>query len=99
MVRRDARDNRLSFQWSVSIVILDRVLVGKTTDLTLAWSHEERSNRRRMQPESHEVKELIGYLENPPLYADMTVWSYLRFCAQLRGVRSERVAVDRVIHV
>ena len=45
-----------------------------------------------------EVKELIGYLpENPPLYADMTVRSYLRFCAQLRGVRSERVAVDRVI--
>ncbi|MFL5311857.1 MAG: ATP-binding cassette domain-containing protein, partial [Myxococcales bacterium] len=34
-----------------------------------------------------EVKKRIGYLpENPPLYIDMTVRSYLRFVASIKGV-------------
>jgi len=47
-----------------------------------------------------EVKSRIGYLpENPPLYPEMVVDSYLRFCARLRGVAAGEVeeAVDRVI--
>ena len=50
------------------------------------------------QPES--AKRKIGYLpESAPLYEDMTVAGFLRFCASIRGfsgvARSE--AVDRVI--
>ena len=60
-----------------------------------------------------EVKKRIGYLpENPPLYTDMTVRSYLRFVASIKGIARkargeevERVAtktncthfIDRVI--
>ncbi len=37
--------------------------------------------------ESHEVRRRIGYLpENPPLYSDMTVISYLKFVARIKGV-------------
>lgn len=37
--------------------------------------------------EPHEVRRRIGYLpENPPLYNDMTVSSYLRFVGRLKGV-------------
>ena len=36
----------------------------------------------------HEVRKRIGFLpENPPLYADMTVIDYLRFAAELRGLK------------
>ena len=46
-----------------------------------------------------EVKRRIGYLpENPPVYSDLSVRSYLRFCAELKGVPRRRVApeIDRV---
>jgi ABC-2 type transport system ATP-binding protein len=36
----------------------------------------------------HEVKKRIGFLpESPPIYADMTVVDYLRFAAELRGMK------------
>jgi len=36
----------------------------------------------------HAVRKRIGFLpENPPLYPDMTVLDYLRFAAELRGMR------------
>ncbi|MDI9611715.1 MAG: ATP-binding cassette domain-containing protein [Acidobacteriota bacterium] len=39
--------------------------------------------------ESLEVRRRIGYLpENPPLYPEMTVDSYLNFVARIKGVRS-----------
>ncbi|NJM56110.1 MAG: ATP-binding cassette domain-containing protein [Verrucomicrobiae bacterium] len=47
-----------------------------------------------------EAKRLIGYLpENAPSYTDMTVWGFLNFCAELRGIHGDarRKAVDRVI--
>lgn len=45
-----------------------------------------------------EVKKMIGYLpESPPLYLDMTVFKFLRFCAQMRGVSAVKQAVDAVI--
>ena len=41
---------------------------------------------------SLEARRLIGYLpENPPLYTDMRVDSYLRFVAKLRGVKRSAV--------
>ncbi len=51
---------------------------------------------------SLEARRLIGYLpENPPLYTDMRVNSYLRFVAKLRGVKRSAVegAVDHVLQV
>jgi ABC-2 type transport system ATP-binding protein len=47
-----------------------------------------------------EVKKRIGYLpETPPLYGDMSVESYLKFVAQLKGVPKENLKrlVDRSI--
>jgi len=46
--------------------------------------------------QSAEVRRRIGYLpENPPLYPDMTVWSYLTFVAKLKGVARSQVADAR----
>jgi len=50
--------------------------------------------------QSHEARKRIGYLpENPPLYGDMTVWSYLDFAGSIKGVSKadRREAIDRVI--
>jgi ABC-2 type transport system ATP-binding protein len=47
-----------------------------------------------------EVRRRIGYLpENPPLYPEMTVRSFLQFVAKLKGVASAKVAdeVNRVM--
>ncbi|HZY82445.1 MAG TPA: ATP-binding cassette domain-containing protein [Cyclobacteriaceae bacterium] len=49
-----------------------------------------------------EVKKHIGYLpENNPLYLDMAVMDYLRFCAALQGVKGETVdeRVRRMVKV
>jgi len=46
-----------------------------------------------------EVKKRIGYLpENPPVYTDMTARAYLRFVAEIKGVRrkARESEVDRV---
>ena len=41
--------------------------------------------------ESIEVRKRIGYLpENPPLYPEMTVESYLNFVAKIKGTRSNQ---------
>src|SRR5262249_19875670 len=46
--------------------------------------------------ESAEERRRIGYLpENPPLYPDMTVRSYLTFVAKLKGVARGQVAEAR----
>ncbi len=40
-----------------------------------------------------QAKKLIGYLpENAPVYADMTVWNYLGFIAEIRGFTGRRRA-------
>lgn len=44
------------------------------------------------------VKQLLGYLpEFPPLYVDMTVREYLRFCARVKRARDPKQAVERVV--
>src|SRR5436190_11278844 len=48
------------------------------------------------------AKRLIGYLpENAPAYADMTVFGFLDFAAELRGMRGDarKKAVDRVVEM
>ena len=50
--------------------------------------------------QSYEVRKRIGYLpENPPLYNDMTVTSYLSFVARIKGVARAEIAAarDRVL--
>jgi|Deesub1362A_J573_1020465.scaffolds.fasta_scaffold00004_398 ABC-2 type transport system ATP-binding protein len=50
----------------------------------------------------YEVKRIIGYMpEHPPLYLEMTVDGYLRFAAELRGLRGKDVsnAVKRVTDI
>ena len=43
--------------------------------------------------EPHDVRKLIGFLpENPPVYGDMHVVDYLRFAAELRGMRRPEFA-------
>ena len=49
-----------------------------------------------------EAKKLIGYLpENAPAYTDMSVYGFLNFVAELRGLRGEekKKAVHRVIEM
>ncbi len=51
--------------------------------------------------DSYEVRKRIGYLpENPPLYNDMTVITYLRFVGRIRGIAKAELgdSVDRVLH-
>lgn len=46
--------------------------------------------------QSYEVRKRIGYLpENPPLYNDMTVTSYLNFVARIKGVARAEIAAAR----
>src|SRR3954464_3407621 len=49
-----------------------------------------------------EARRLIGYLpENAPAYTDMTVYGFLKFCGEVRGLRGEtlRKAVHRVVEM
>src|SRR4051794_36677391 len=49
-----------------------------------------------------EARRLIGYLpENAPAYTDMTVYSFLNFCAEIRGLRGDakKKAVNRVVEM
>lgn len=44
------------------------------------------------------VKQILGYLpEFPPLYVDMTVREYLRFCARVKHAEDPKRAVERII--
>lgn len=48
--------------------------------------------------DSLEVRRRVGYLpETVPVYPDMTVYSYIKFWAELRGLRGPRRRVDEVI--
>jgi len=49
-----------------------------------------------------EAKRLVGYLpENAPAYTDMTVYGFLKFTAEIRGLRGEArtQAVNRVVEM
>lgn len=55
---------------------------------------------RDISTEPEEAKRLIGYLpESAPLYTDMSVASFLGFCAEMRGLRGRAIqeATERVI--
>jgi ABC-2 type transport system ATP-binding protein len=49
-----------------------------------------------------EVRRRIGYLpENAPIYSDMSVFGFLSFCAEMRGLfgPAKRDAIDRVVQL
>jgi len=51
-----------------------------------------------VNPDDISMKNLVGLLpENPPLYLDMKVDDYLKFVAQLHGIKNPKVKVDKVI--
>ncbi len=79
---------------------------GKTTTMRIITGYlpptEGRAIVAGLDPISHskEVKALIGYLpENPPLYHDMTVDSYLKFVAKIKGVKGKKIKenIERVL--
>src|SRR5512139_333139 len=79
---------------------------GKTTTMRVitgympATSGTVRVDGYDVFDQSMEVRKRIGYLpENPPLYHEMTVRSYLRFVAKIKGVPADRrqSAIDDVI--
>lgn len=57
-------------------------------------------NGRRMHGRNARARAAIGYLpEHPPLYSDLTVGEYLRFCTKLRGIPrgQQKNRIDDVI--
>ncbi len=43
--------------------------------------------------QAHEIKKRIGYLpENNPLYLDMAIADYLRFCAEIQDVPTQKIS-------
>lgn len=76
---------------------------GKTTTMRMLTGYftptsgEVRINGVDMVENPREAKRFIGYLpEHPPLYPDMTVKEYLRFVAELHGVKKIRERLDYV---
>jgi ABC-2 type transport system ATP-binding protein len=48
--------------------------------------------------QSMQVRERVGYLpENVPLYRDMTAGAYLRYIAEIRGVKNRSVRADEAL--
>ena len=77
---------------------------GKTTTMRIlagslgATSGVARVGGVETSSQPRAVKAMVGYLpEFPPLYTDMTVRSYLRFCAQLKRAPNPKADVERVI--
>ena len=69
---------------------------GKSTTMNIltgyiaATSGEVKVNGHDIFKEAEEAKKCIGYLpELPPLYEDMTVWEYLLFAAELKGIKKD----------
>ncbi|CAK0765176.1 hypothetical protein CCP3SC15_3230001 [Gammaproteobacteria bacterium] len=54
-------------------------------------------NGHDLLDEPHAAKTALGYLpERPPLYRELTVDEYLRYCARLRGVSGRRITAALV---
>ncbi len=79
---------------------------GKTTTMRMLTgfipptSGEARVAGFDVLSESLEVRKRVGYLpETVPVYPDMTVYGYIKFWAELRGVRRSRRRVEEVIEL
>lgn len=72
---------------------------GKSTTMKMITGYigigegEIRIGEKSVRDHGDEIKKHIGYLpENNPLYLDMPVMDYLRFCAALQGVPREKIS-------
>lgn len=77
---------------------------GKTTTMRILTGYMPPSEGRArvagfdVLTESLEVRRRVGYLpETVPLYPDMTVWQYLDFMAEIRGVKTRENRVEEAI--
>lgn len=77
---------------------------GKSTTMRMltgslgATSGTAKINGVDIDDDPRAVQRIVGYLpETPPLYTDMTVRGYLRFCAKIKQASSPRQAADAVI--
>ncbi|MBT3221036.1 MAG: ABC transporter ATP-binding protein [Proteobacteria bacterium] len=77
---------------------------GKTTTMRILAGSLGASSGRALigghdvAKQPRQVKRIVGYQpEFPPLYLDMTVASYLRFCARIKGAAKPHQAVDEVV--
>lgn len=76
---------------------------GKSTTMNIITGYISPSsgsvviNDANMLTEPNKAKKHIGYLpEMPPLYMDMTVYEYLRFVAELKGIKNKQSRIDDV---
>jgi ABC-2 type transport system ATP-binding protein len=97
-------DISFSVQKGEIVGFLGRNGAGKTTTMRIitgslgATEGRALVGRLDVMDDPRAVKRLIGYLpEVPPLYADMTVRQYLRFCARLKGTEKPKEAVEAVV--
>jgi ABC-2 type transport system ATP-binding protein len=75
---------------------------GKTTTMKAITSYLSPSSgsvhvgQYSISDQPEEVKKCIGYLpETNPLYEDMPILDYLKFCAQIQGIPKDKV-IDRI---
>ncbi len=88
------------------IALMGRNGAGKSTLMNVLTGYLAMTEGRALigghdvQKEPLAARKLVGYLpEQPPLYPDLTVTEYLRYCAQLKGLphRGLKTEIDRVI--
>ena len=81
---------------------------GKSTTMKILTSYIAPSsgkvllNDQEIQKQSINIKKKIGYLpENNPLYSDMAIIDYLKFCAKIQGVPKSEIAsrIKNMIHI
>ena len=81
---------------------------GKSTTMKILTSYMSASsgkillNDQEVGKHPINIKKKIGYLpENNPLYSDMAIVDYLKFCAEIQGVKKSEVAsrIRSMIHV
>ncbi len=92
--------DQLSFQVKTGEILgfLGPNGAGKSTTMKMITGYigigegEIKIGEKSVREHGDELKKHIGYLpENNPLYLDMPVIDYLRFCADLQGVASDKV--------
>lgn len=88
------------------IALMGRNGAGKSTLMNVLTGYLAMTEGRALigghdvQAEPLAARRLVGYLpEQPPLYPDLTVRVYLRYCAQLKGLPTKglKAEIDRVV--
>ena len=100
------RDVSFTAQPHEIIALMGRNGAGKSTLMNVLTGYLAMTEGRALigghdvQKEPLAARKLVGYLpEQPPLYPDLTVTEYLRYCAQLKGLpnRGLKEEITRVI--